>query len=121
VSYLSGARALGDRLLVGVNTDASVRRLEKGSGRPLVGQADRAFVLASLECVDGVCLFDEDTPRQLIAELLPDVLVKGADYELDQVAGGSEVVDAGGRVVLLPFVEGYSTTSLIERIRGSET
>lgn len=117
VSYLVGARALGDRLVVGVNTDASVRRLEKGAGRPLVAEADRAFVLASLEAVDAVCLFDEDTPRALISELLPDVLVKGADYELAQVAGGSEVVAAGGRVVLLPLVEGYSTTALIERIR----
>jgi rfaE bifunctional protein nucleotidyltransferase chain/domain len=120
VSYLAGARALGDRLVVGVNTDASVRRLEKGAGRPLVAEGDRALVLASLEAVDAVCLFDEDTPRALIAELLPDVLVKGADYELEQVAGGSDVVAAGGRVVLLPFVEGYSTSALIERIREAK-
>lgn len=119
VSYLAGARALGDRLVVGVNTDASVRRLEKGAERPLVAEADRAFVLASLEAVDAVCLFDEDTPRALIADLLPDVLVKGADYEPEQVAGGPEVVAAGGRVVLLPFVEGYSTTALIQRIRSA--
>ncbi|HSM61152.1 MAG TPA: D-glycero-beta-D-manno-heptose 1-phosphate adenylyltransferase [Longimicrobiales bacterium] len=117
VTYLAAARVLGDALVVGVNTDASVRRLDKGGDRPLVAEADRAYVLASLEAVDAVCLFDEDTPAELIGALLPDVLVKGADYELDQVAGGSEVVAAGGRVALLPIVEGYSTTSLIARIR----
>ncbi len=118
VSYLSAARALGDLLVVGVNTDASVRRLDKGSERPVVAEQDRALVLAALECVDAVCLFDEDTPRDLIAALLPDVLVKGGDYDLDQVVGSEEVVAAGGEVALVPFVEGYSTTDLLTRLRG---
>lgn len=118
VSYLATARALGDALVVGVNTDASVRRLDKGSDRPLVGERDRAFVLAALECVDAVCLFDEDTPRSLISAILPDVLVKGGDYTMDNVVGREEVVAAGGEVVLVPLVEGYSTTDLLTRIRG---
>jgi len=118
VSYLATARALGDALVVGVNTDASVRRLDKGSDRPLVGERDRAFVLAALECVDAVCLFDEDTPRALISAILPDVLVKGGDYTMDNVVGREEVVAAGGEVVLVPLVEGYSTTDLLTRIRG---
>ncbi|MDX1568269.1 MAG: D-glycero-beta-D-manno-heptose 1-phosphate adenylyltransferase [Longimicrobiales bacterium] len=114
VVYLDRARRLGDALVVGVNTDASVRRL-KGPGRPLVDQDDRARVLAALECVDAVVLFDEDTPRELIAALLPDVLVKGGDYALDEIVGRDEVVRAGGRVEVIPFVEGYSTTELMER------
>ena len=117
VAYLSAARSLGDTLVVGVNTDASVRRLDKGSGRPLVAEADRAYVVASLECVDAVCLFGEDTPRELISALLPDVLVKGGDYRLDDVVGREEVEAGRGRVVLIPFVEGYSTTELMRRIR----
>jgi D-glycero-beta-D-manno-heptose 1-phosphate adenylyltransferase len=122
VSYLASARGLGDALVVGVNTDASARRLVKGPGRPLNGQRDRALVVAALESVDAVCLFDEDTPRELVAELLPDVLVKGGDYRLEQVAGRAEVEAAGGHVVLMPFVEGYSTTDLVRRIReGEET
>ncbi|MGD8319306.1 MAG: D-glycero-beta-D-manno-heptose 1-phosphate adenylyltransferase [Gemmatimonadota bacterium] len=120
VAYLSEARALGDALVVGVNTDASVRRLSKGPGRPLVAEEDRAYVLAGLACVDAVCLFDEDTPRALVSALLPDVLVKGGDYAMDQVVGRDEVVAAGGRVVLIPFVDGYSTTDLIERIKEGD-
>jgi rfaE bifunctional protein nucleotidyltransferase chain/domain len=117
VSYLTAARALGDALVVGVNTDASVRRLEKGAGRPLTPEGDRARVLAALECVDGVCLFDEDTPLELITALEPDVLVKGGDYEVDAVVGGGVVEAAGGRVEIVPFLEGYSTTEVIRRIR----
>ncbi len=117
VRYLSAARGLGDALVVGVNTDASARLLHKGPGRPWVGERDRALVLASLECVDAVCLFDEETPRALIAGLLPDILVKGGDYRLENVVGREEVEAAGGDVVLLPFVEGYSTTDLLNRIR----
>lgn len=116
VEYLDRARRLGDRLVVGVNTDASVRRL-KGPGRPLVGQGDRAWILAALECVDAVVLFDEDTPRELIAALLPDVLTKGGDYAPEGIVGRKEVVDAGGRIEVIPFVEGYSTTDLVERMR----
>ncbi len=102
---------------MGVNTDASMRRLGKGPGRPLVAEADRAYVLAALECVDVVTLFDEDTPRELVAALVPDVLVKGGDYELTAVVGREEVEAAGGRVVLIPYVEGYSTSELIRRMR----
>jgi len=117
IEYLAAARELGDALVVGVNTDASVRRLEKQGARPLVPEADRALVLAALESVDAVCLFDEDTPRELIAELLPDVLVKGGDYEPSGVVGREEVEQAGGEVIIIPFVPGYSTTELLERIR----
>ncbi len=120
VHYLAAARALGDALVVGVNTDASVRRLEKGGGRPLVPEADRALVLAAFEAVDAVCLFDEDTPRALIAALLPDVLVKGGDYAADQVVGREEVQAAGGRVTIVPFLPGHSTTALLRRIREDE-
>ena len=119
VAYLNAARALGDTLVVGVNTDASTRRLDKGAGRPLVAEADRAYVLAGLHCVDAVCLFDEDTPRDLIAALLPDVLVKGGDYTLDGVVGRAEVEAAGGEVALIPFIDGYSTSRLVDRIKGS--
>ena len=119
VAYLTAARALGDTLVVGVNTDASTRRLDKGADRPLVAEGDRAYVLAALQCVDAVCLFDEDTPRELIAALLPDVLVKGGDYTLDGVVGRAEVEAAGGEVTLIPFVEGYSTSRLVDRIKKS--
>jgi D-beta-D-heptose 7-phosphate kinase/D-beta-D-heptose 1-phosphate adenosyltransferase len=117
VAYLFAARALGDALVVGLNTDASVRRL-KGAGRPVMREDDRAFVLAGLACVDAVTLFAEDTPRELIAALLPDVLVKGGDYAPDNVVGAAEVERAGGRVVILPLVPGRSTTALLERAGG---
>ena len=116
VEYLFAARALGDALVVGLNSDASVRRI-KGPDRPVNTQDDRAFVLAGLACVHAVTLFDEDTPEQLIARLLPDVLVKGADYRLDQVVGREIVERAGGRVELIPLVTGRSTTRTIERLR----
>lgn len=116
VEYLNAARALGDRLVVGLNTDASVRRL-KGPERPLVPEDDRAFVLAGLACVDAVVLFDEDTPAALIEELVPDVLVKGGDYRVEDIVGGGTVRAAGGEVVVIPFVPGRSTTSIVERIR----
>lgn len=117
VVYLDRARRLGDALVVGVNTDASVQRL-KGPDRPLVHQDDRARILAALECVDAVVLFDEDTPRELIAALLPDILVKGGDYAPDEIVGREEVEAAGGRVEVIPFVEGYSTTDLMKRVRS---
>jgi rfaE bifunctional protein nucleotidyltransferase chain/domain len=128
VSYLAAARALGAQLVVGVNTDDSARRLGKSApdvdeiaGRPFVSGRDRALVVAALDSVAAVCLFDEDTPRELIAELLPDVLVKGGDYTLEGVVGRAEVEAAGGRVELIPFVEGYSTTQMLERIRGGDS
>ena len=114
VQYLHDARLLGDALVVGVNTDDSVRRL-KGSGRPLVGERERAHVLAGLESVDAVTLFDEDTPRELIAALLPDVLVKGGDYTLETIVGAREVLDAGGRVEVIPLVPGRSTSAILAR------
>ena len=114
--YLSAARALGDLLVVGLNTDASVGRL-KGRGRPVTTEQDRALVLASLECVDAVTLFTEDTPLELVRALVPDVLVKGGDYAADDIVGADVVRAAGGRVVVLPFVGGRSTSDLIRRIR----
>jgi rfaE bifunctional protein nucleotidyltransferase chain/domain len=119
VEYLFAARDLGDALVVGVNTDASVRRL-KGEGRPVVSLEDRLFVLAGLACVDAVTPFGEDTPRELIAALLPDVLVKGGDYQADAVVGGQEVRAAGGEVRILPFVGGRSTTGIIQKLRDSD-
>ncbi len=116
VRYLRQARSLGDALLVAVNSDRSVRAL-KGEGRPVLEEAERAEMLAALEAVDFVTVFDEESPRALIGELLPDVLVKGGDYALDEIHGREEVERAGGRVLSLPFVEGASTTDIIERIR----
>lgn len=116
VEYLQEARALGDVLVIGLNSDASVRRL-KGAGRPLVAAADRAAVLAALRCVNAITIFEEDTPRRLIAALLPDVLAKGGDYDADDVVGADAVRAADGEVAILPFRSGYSTTGLIQRIR----
>jgi rfaE bifunctional protein nucleotidyltransferase chain/domain len=118
VEYLYAARALGDALVVGLNTDASVRRLGKGDDRPLNGEDDRALVLAGLGCVDAVTLFEDDTPRALIAALLPDVLVKGGDYTVDTIVGADEVRAAGGRVQVIPLVPGRSTTRILQRARG---
>jgi rfaE bifunctional protein nucleotidyltransferase chain/domain len=118
VRYLEEARALGDALIIGVNTDLSVKRLGKGGGRPLTPEADRAQVLAACACVDRVVLFAEDTPLALITLLTPDILVKGGDYQLDAIVGREVVLARGGRVVALPFVPGYSTTRLIDRIRS---
>lgn len=118
-AYLAEARALGDALVVGVNSDSSARRLMKGPDRPLVPARDRALLVASLRSVDAVTLFDEDTPRELVALLLPDILVKGGDYTPDTVVGREEVEGAGGRVRILPFLPGYSSTELIRRIRES--
>lgn len=118
VACLDRARRMGDALLVAVNSDASVRRLDKGPGRPVAGERDRAEVVAGLECVDLVTLFDEDTPEELIAELQPDVLVKGGDYAEEEVAGAAEVRARGGRVVIVPLLPGRSTSALVERIRG---
>jgi rfaE bifunctional protein nucleotidyltransferase chain/domain len=114
IRFLKQARALGDLLIVGLNTDASVQR-SKGPKRPLTPQAERAEVLMALAVVDGVVLFDEDTPRELIAELLPDILVKGADWA-HFVAGREEVEAAGGTVKTLLLQPGYSTTGIIEKI-----
>jgi D-beta-D-heptose 7-phosphate kinase / D-beta-D-heptose 1-phosphate adenosyltransferase len=114
VEYLVAARRMGDRLVVGLNGDDSVRRL-KGEGRPLNAFDDRATVLAGLEAVDAVVRFDDDTPLRLIEALLPDVLVKGGDYRPEEIVGGREVVAAGGEVEVAPLVPGRSTTEIIDR------
>lgn len=118
VEYLFAARAMGDALVVGLNTDDSVRRLAKAPGRPVNPQDDRAMVLAALGCVDAVTLFDEDTPHAIITALMPDVLVKGGDYTVDTIVGAPEVLAAGGRVEVIPLTPGRSTTSILERARG---
>jgi D-glycero-beta-D-manno-heptose 1-phosphate adenylyltransferase len=116
VRYLAAAREAGDLLVVAINDDASVRRL-KGPERPLVAEAARAEVLAALAAVDYVTIFPEDTPAEVIAALLPDVLVKGADWAADQIVGREIVEARGGRVLLVPVVQGFSTTALVERLR----
>lgn len=118
VALLEQARALGSALLVGVNSDDSVRRLAKGAGRPLVPAEERARVLAALASVDCVVVFEEDTPLELILALKPDVLVKGADYEKARIVGAAEVEGWGGRVVRVPLVEGKSTSRLAAKLRG---
>lgn len=115
VRYLAEARALGDRLVVAVNADATVAKL-KGQQRPLVPLVERMEVLAALEVVDYVIPFDEETPARVIGELLPDVLVKGGDWPLEKIAGKDTVEAAGGRVVSLPYASGYSTSEIIARI-----
>ncbi|HXU52672.1 MAG TPA: adenylyltransferase/cytidyltransferase family protein [Casimicrobiaceae bacterium] len=120
VAYLEAARKLGASLCVAVNTDASVRRLGKGDARPYNPLDDRMAVLAALGAVDLVVPFDDDTPRELIAAVLPDVLVKGGDYTAQTTAGAAEVIAAGGRFVAIPFVHPRSTTALVERIRGRD-
>jgi rfaE bifunctional protein nucleotidyltransferase chain/domain len=114
--YLRRARDLGDALLVGVNSDRSVRA-NKGPDRPLTSEADRVEILESLHCVDGVVIFDEDTPHELIAALQPDVLVKGADWAEDAIVGRDIVEGRGGRVVRVPIEPGHSTTMIVDKIR----
>jgi rfaE bifunctional protein nucleotidyltransferase chain/domain len=116
IHSLQAARGLGDFLIVGINSDESMRVL-KGEGRPLIPEQERAEILANLECVDGVVIFDELTPKTVIAALLPDVLVKGSDWPENQIVGREEVERAGGKVVLVPNVPGYSTTEVLKRIR----
>jgi len=115
VRYLTEARSLGDVLVVGLNGDRSVRAL-KGEGRPILNQEERSEVIAALEAVDFVVVFDEETPKELVAELLPDVLVKGGDWPIDQIIGRVEVEAAGGRVFSLRYIEGSSTSDIIDRV-----
>ena len=119
VELLETARREGAALIVGLNSDASVRRLNKGSERPVVPEAARARVLAGFAAVDCVVLFDEDTPLELIKSLRPDVLVKGGDYGREAIVGADWVESRGGRIVRVPLVEGFSTSSLVERLRAS--
>ena len=117
VQYLAEARSLGDILIVALNSDRTVRIL-KGAGRPILSEGERAQVVSALNAVDYVIVFDQETPRELISRLLPDVLVKGGDWPVDEIVGREEVESAGGRVLSLPYVEGSSTTDIIERIKG---
>ncbi len=120
VDVLHAARAEGAALVVGVNSDDSVRRL-KGPARPVRGEAERALIVAAMECVDVVVIFADDTPRRLIETLTPDVLVKGGDYSEEAVVGAAETRARGGRVVIVPLTHGHSTTSTLERLRETTT
>jgi len=115
IKLLEAARSKGDALIVGINSDDSVRTL-KGAGRPVIPEQERAEILASLECVDAVVVFDELTPQKIVAALLPDILVKGDDWPGNQIVGREEVEAAGGKVVLIDVVEGYSTTEILRKI-----
>ena len=116
VRYLLEAKKLGDILVVGLNSDESVRRL-KGPTRPVNGEKERAFVLAALACIDYVVIFGEDTPKELIETVVPDVLVKGGDYDLSNIVGADFVTQNGGTVTTIPFVEGFSSTHIIEQLK----
>jgi D-beta-D-heptose 7-phosphate kinase/D-beta-D-heptose 1-phosphate adenosyltransferase len=116
ITYLEEARTYGDRLIVGLNSDASVRRL-KGDLRPILPEQERARMLAAFQFVDAVCIFEEDTPLNLIQTILPHVLIKGGDYMPDTVVGSEIVQQNGGKTMIIPFLEGYSTTRLIEKIK----
>jgi rfaE bifunctional protein nucleotidyltransferase chain/domain len=118
VSYLANTKDLGNRLIVGLNADASVKMLNKGPNRPIQNEQDRAFLLAALAIVDAVVLFEEETPYELIKQILPDVLAKGGDYEVTQIAGHDVVLKSGGRVEIIDFLEGHSTTSIEQKIKN---
>ena len=119
VRYLAAARNLGDALVVAINSDTTVRQL-KGANRPIVKENERAEILAALRAVTYVTVFDDISPRSLITKLLPDVLVKGGDYALDEIHGREEVEAAGGKVVSLPFIEGASTSAILERMKSAK-
>ena len=119
VEYLQKSKSFGDRLIVGVNSDSSVRQL-KGSGRPFVGEEDRAYIISQLVSVDAAILFSDETPYDLINQIKPDVLVKGGDYQIHEVVGRDIVESHGGRVVIVPLVTGRSTTNIIDKIRSTE-
>ncbi len=118
VEYLCHARDLGNKLILGLNTDASVKRLGKSPERPINSEETRALILAGLECVDGIVLFDEDTPLELITFVQPDVLVKGNDYKAEEIVGYDVVKANGGEVITIQLVDGFSTTKLIEKMKG---
>jgi D-glycero-beta-D-manno-heptose 1-phosphate adenylyltransferase len=120
ITYMAKASELGDKLVIGLNSDASVKRI-KGDDRPVNDQNSRAALLAALFFVDGIVLFEEDTPINIITNLLPDVLVKGADYAIENIVGAKEVIANGGEVKTIDFVEGYSSTSIIQKIRRQTT
>jgi len=116
IYYLKRAKKKGDILILGLNSDSSMRKL-KGNGRPLIPEKNRAEILSAVEFVDYVIIFDENTPGRLIREISPDILVKGGDYKKEEVAGGKFVESKGGKVIIIPFLKGYSTTKLIEKIK----
>jgi rfaE bifunctional protein nucleotidyltransferase chain/domain len=118
IDYLARAASLGGKLIIGLNTDASVSRL-KGTNRPIQDEQSRALILASLQFVDAVILFDEETPQELISFLIPNILVKGSDYRIDQIVGADVVLNNGGKVETMDFVPGYSTSNIIEKIKQS--
>lgn len=118
VEYLCHAHDLGDKLIVGLNTDASVKRLGKSPERPINSEDTRAIILAGLECIDAIVLFDEDTPLELITFVQPDVLVKGNDYKAEDIVGYDVVTAKGGKVITIQLVDGFSTTKLIEKMKG---
>ncbi|HTY11777.1 MAG TPA: D-glycero-beta-D-manno-heptose 1-phosphate adenylyltransferase [Bacteroidota bacterium] len=116
VEYLAASRSLGDALIVGVNSDASVKKI-KGPRRPVVGEEDRAYLVSQLKAVDAVCIFGQETPYETISALVPDILVKGADWKIDDVVGKDVVERSGGKVLTIPFIPDRSTTLVIERIK----
>jgi rfaE bifunctional protein nucleotidyltransferase chain/domain len=120
ITYLAKAAELGDKLIIGLNADSSVKRI-KGDDRPVNDQSSRAAILAALFFVDAIIVFEEDTPQNLISALLPDILVKGADYAVENIVGAKEVIANGGEVKTIDFVEGYSSTSIIQKIRNQGT
>lgn len=120
ITYMAKAAELGDKLIIGLNADSSVKRL-KGESRPVNDQNSRAMLLAALFFIDAIVVFEEDTPLNLISAILPDILVKGADYSIENIVGAKEVIANGGEVKTINFVEGYSSTSIIQRIKGETT
>lgn len=119
ISYLAAAAALGNKLIIGLNSDASTKRL-KGPTRPINNEYSRSIMLAAIFFIDAVMLFEEDTPLQTIKTILPDVLVKGGDYTISQIVGANEVIDNGGEVKVIDFLNGYSSTNIIEKIKKGE-
>ncbi len=119
LEYLAAAKTYGDILVIGLNSDLSVRRL-KGASRPFTSEQDRAYILSQLQMVDAVCIFGEDTPLQLISEILPDVLIKGGDYRIEEIVGRDVVERRGGKVITVPVIADRSTSRLIEKIRNSK-
>lgn len=120
VYYLNKARSLGDILVIGLNSDNSVKKLNKGKERPIHPQDKRAEVLVSLLCVDYVCIFEEETPLKLIKTIKPDILVKGGDYTIDKIVGADFVLQEGGKVEIIPLLEGYSTTNILNKISNNK-
>lgn len=118
VEYLMQAADMGNKLIVGLNSDSSVRKL-KGEARPILDEKTRSLILASFSFVSAVCIFEEDTPEDLIHEISPDILVKGGDYAPEQIAGSHHILENQGKVEIIPFVNGFSTSELIEKIRSS--